>query len=75
MATAGAGLVMHALPCHTGSAVQREMPVPNPPALMLPSSRAPELPLLLQAGYHPTPPDPFSLQHIPAAESPPPRLV
>ena len=75
MAVAGVGQVMHAPPCHTGSTVRREMPVPNPPVVMLPSTRAAGLPPLLVAALPEPPADPLHFQQVPTAESPPPRSV
>ena len=73
MASADMGQVMHAPPCHTGPAVQRELPVPNPPVLMLPAARVPDLPSLPLAALPQPPVHPLHLQQVPAAESPPPR--
>lgn len=75
MAGAGIGQVMHAPPCHTSRAVQREVPVPNPPVVMIPPARAPDLPPLVLAVLPQPAAHPLHLQQIPAADPPPPRSI
>lgn len=75
MAAVELGQVTHAPPCHAGRAVQREIPVPTPPAIMLPSARTPELPSFRLAVLRQPPANLLLLQQVPTAEPPPPRSV
>ena len=75
MASAGVGEMMHVPPCHTGRAMQREIPVPNPPVIMLPTTQGPDLPPLRVAVLPQPSPHPLHLQQVSTAEPPPPRPV